>query len=137
MKFVGEMQQLARKRSQKNNQDVISCITFHFLFIHWIFQNSAPFNNNKDAEKLSVFGENDSCCSSNFLQAHMFWKFDHMSRTYNQISYRNNWFSKVIIVLLMTAQVLFFDVFSEEDTHLNAVEGLSSLNPKIFCYSDA
>ena len=72
---------------------------------------------------MSVFGENDSRCLSNFLQTHIFWNFDHISRTYNQINYRNIWFAKVIIILIMTAQVLFFDVFfSEKDPHLNAVE---------------
>ena len=71
---------------------------------------------------MSVFGENDSRCLSNFLQTHIFWNFDHISRTYNQINYRNIWFAKVIIILIMTAQVLFFDVFFEKDPHLNAVE---------------
>ena len=40
----------------------------------------------KNAEKLSVLGENDSRRLSNFLQTHIFWKFDHISRTYNQIN---------------------------------------------------
>ena len=34
----------------------------------------------------------------------------------------NIWFPKVIIILIMTVQVLFFDVFSEKDPHLNAVK---------------
>ena len=76
----------------------------------------------KNAKKLSVFGENDSRRLSNFLQTHIFWNFDHISRIYNQINYRNIWFPKVIIILIMTAQVLFFNVFSEKDPHLNAVE---------------
>ena len=62
----------------------------------------------KNAKKLSVFGENDSRRLSNFLQTHIFWNFDHISRIYNQINYRNIWFLKVIIILIMTAQVLFF-----------------------------
>ena len=37
----------------------------------------------KNAKKLSVFGENNSRCLSNFLQAHIFWNFDHISRIYN------------------------------------------------------
>ena len=65
----------------------------------------------KNAKKLSVFGENDSRCLPNFLQTHTFWIFDHISRIYNRINYRNIWFAKVIIILIMTPQELFFDVF--------------------------
>ena len=43
----------------------------------------------KNAKKLLVFGENDSRCLSNFLQTHIFWNFDYISRTYNQIT--NSW----------------------------------------------
>ena len=43
----------------------------------------------KNAKKLSVFRENDSRRLSNFLETHIFWKFDHFSRTYNQIKYTN------------------------------------------------
>ena len=71
---------------------------------------------------MSVFGENDSRRLSNFLQNHIFSKFAHISRIYNQINYSNIWFPKVIIILIMTAQVLFFNAFSEKDPHLNAVE---------------
>ena len=59
----------------------------------------------KNAKKLSVFGENDSRRLSNFLQTHIFWNFDHISRICNQINYRNIWFPKVIIILIMTTQV--------------------------------
>ena len=76
----------------------------------------------KNAKKLLVFGENNSCHLSNFLQIYIFWNFDHISRICNQISYRDIWFPKVLIILIMTAQVLFFKVFSEKDLHLNAVE---------------
>ena len=62
---------------------------------------------------MSIFGENDSRCLTNFL---------HISRTYNQISYRNIWFAKVTITLIMMAQLLFFDIFSKKDLHFNAVE---------------
>ena len=71
---------------------------------------------------MSVFGENDSRRLSNFLQTHIFSKFAHISRIYNQINYSNIWFPKVIIILIMTAQVLFFNAFSEKDPHLNVVE---------------
>ena len=59
---------------------------------------------------MSVFGKSDSCGLSIFLQTHNFWKFDHICRTCNPINYRNTWFAKVII-FIMTAQVLLFDVF--------------------------
>ena len=65
----------------------------------------------KNTKKLSVFGENDF----NFLQMHIFWNFDHISRIYNQVNCRNIWFEKVII-LIMTAQVLFY-MFFPKKTH--------------------
>ena len=70
---------------------------------------------------MSVFGKNNSCHLSIFLQTHTFWKFD-ISRTYNQINYKNIWFAKVIMILIMMAQVLLFDVFFEKGLHHNAVE---------------
>ena len=76
----------------------------------------------KNAKKLPVFGENDSRRLFNFLQTHIFWKFDHISRTYNQINYRDIWFAKVTTVLIMMAQVLFFNIFFKKNLHLNAVE---------------
>ena len=72
----------------------------------------------KNAKKLSVFGENNS----RVLQTHIFWLFDHISRTYNQINYRNTWFAKVTGILIMMAQVLFLDIFFEKESHLNAVQ---------------
>ena len=71
---------------------------------------------------MLVFGENDSRRLSNFLQTHIFWKFDHIFKTYNQINYRNIWFAKVSMILIMMAQVLFFDIFFEKNPHLNAVK---------------
>ena len=67
----------------------------------------------KDAKKLSVFRENDTHRLSNSLQIPIFWKFDHISRTYNQINYRNICFAKVTIILTMVAQVLFSIFFSK------------------------
>ena len=52
---------------------------------------------------------------------HSFWNFVHISRTYNQINHRNIRFAKVIIILIMTTQVLLFDLFSANDPHLNAL----------------
>ena len=63
-----------------------------------------------------VFGENNSRRLSNFLQTHIFWKIDHISRTYNQINYRNIWFAKVKTILIMMAQVPFFDIFFSKKT---------------------
>ena len=67
----------------------------------------------KNAKKLSVFGKHDSCCLSNFSQTHIFWNFDHICRTYNQINYTNISFAKVII-LIMTAHVLFSMFFPKK-----------------------
>ena len=40
----------------------------------------------KNAKKLLVFGENDSHRLSNYIQIHIFWNFDYISRIYNQIN---------------------------------------------------
>ena len=83
----------------------------------------------RNAKNLSVFGENNSHHLSNFLQTHIFWKFDHISKTYNQINYRNIWFAKVTIILLMIAQVLFLIFFSKK-TH--TLMSLSFPRPPVF-----
>ena len=56
-----------------------------------------PIKKIKRTKKLFVFGKNNfcSCCLSNFLQARIFRNFDHISRIYIWISYRNLWFSKI------------------------------------------
>ena len=76
----------------------------------------------KSAKKLSVFCEYDSRRLFDFLQTHIFWKFHHFSRTYNQINCKNIWFENETMILMMIAEVLFFDIFFEKDSHLNAVE---------------
>ena len=122
LKFISEIQQLLRKRLRKNKLGINFGLHFTFylsIVFFKILPHSATMKNTK---KLLVFGENDSRCLSNFLQTHIFRKFDHISRTYNQINSRNIWFAKVIILLLMTTQVLFSDVFSKKDSHLNAVK---------------
>ena len=111
-KIVDEIQQVVRKRSQKIHYDVI-CITFHFLFIHCPFQNSASFKNNSKTKTK----KNGSCCLFNFLQTQIFWKFYHISRTYNQINYRNIWFAKLTRILIMMAQVHLFDIFFSKKAH--------------------
>ena len=75
---------------------------------------------------MLVFGKNDSCRLSIFLQAHMFWNFDHISRTYNQINNRNNLFAKVIIVLIRTTQAFFFSKFFLKKTRTSML--LSNIN---------
>ena len=116
LKIVGEMQQLVRKRSQKITLHFTSCLSIALSKIlpYW--------KTIKNTKKLSVFGENDSRRLSNYLQTHNFWKFDHISRTCNEINYRNIWFAKVTIILIMMVQVLFFNIFSVKYPHLNAVE---------------
>ena len=68
----------------------------------------------KNTKKLSVFGKNDSRRLSNFLRTHIFWKFDYISRTYNQINYRNIWFAKVTTLIMMTEVFFFFGIFVEK-----------------------
>ena len=67
---------------------------------------------------MSVFGKNGSRCLSNFLQSHIFWNFDHISGNGNQINYRDIWFTKVIIILTMTAQALFSMFLSKKTSTL-------------------
>ena len=83
-----------------------------------------PLHFINNAKKLLVFGENDF----NFLQNHIFWNFDHISRIYNQTNHRNIWFSKVTIILIMIAQVLFSIFFSKKTSTLNP------LRLKIYIY---
>ena len=121
-KIVGEIQQLVRKFSQKTN---LQC-NFSLYFTSYLSIAFSKIQSHskiiKNAKKLSVFGENDFRRWSNFLQIHIFWKFDHISRAYNQNNHRNIWFSKVTLILIMMTLVLFFDSFFEKDPHLNAVE---------------
>ena len=96
----------------------------------------------KSPKKLSVFGENDSRRLSSFLQTHIFWKFDHISRTYNQINYRNIWFAKVTIILIMMAQVLFSIFFPKKTRTLmplrvtSEVEAVANSWPLKYMYQD-
>ena len=77
----------------------------------------------KNAKKVSVFGENDSRRLSNFLQTHIFWNLDHVSRIYNQINYGNIWLPKLKTILIMMTKVFFFNFFfSQKDPHLDAFE---------------
>ena len=75
MKIIIELRLIVHKHSQKNNYDVnvddISLPTYNLHF--------RKFKNNKNPNKLSIFGKNGSCHLSNLLQAHIFRDF---SRTY-------------------------------------------------------
>ena len=92
------------------------CITYHSylsLALSKILLHSKTI---KNAKKLSVFGESDFHCLSDFLQTHIFWKFDHIGRTYNQINYSNMWFPKETRTPIMMVQVLFYDIFFSKKT---------------------
>ena len=84
---------------------------------------------------MSKFGENHSRCLSNFLETHIFWKFDHISKTYNQINNRNIWFAKVIIILIMTAQVLFSIFFLKKTCTLMPLGPFASwdIGQHVYC----
>ena len=99
---------------QKSNIPVINLIV-DSRYISEILPHSKTI---KDAKKLSVFRENDTRRLSNSLQIPIFGKFDHISRTYNQINYRNICFAKVTIILTMVAQVLFSIFFSKRSRTL-------------------
>ena len=58
---------------------------------------------------------------------------DHISRMYNQSNYRNIWFLKVIMILIMMARGFFFNDFSEKDPHLNAVDLVFIFNIQNIC----
>ena len=90
----------------------------------------------KNAEKFSAFVENDSPCLTNFLQTHIFWKFDHISRTYNQINYRNIWFAKVTTIVIMMAGELFSIFFSRKTRTLMSLRSMiwSALQNKLQRY---
>ena len=72
LKIVAEIQQLAWKRSQKINYDVIlHYISLPIYPLH--FPKFCPIKETtKSAKKWSVFGESDSHRLSKFLQTHVF-----------------------------------------------------------------
>ena len=80
---------------------------------------------------MSIFGENNSPRLSIFLQTHIFWNFDHISRICNQINYRNIWFPKVKIILIMTAQVLFSIFFQTVNQLCTCILRVPSSCPRI------
>ena len=63
--------------------------------------------------KLSVIGENDSGCFSDFLQTHIFRNFDHVSRIYDPINYRKFDLQKSY----HDGRSAFFNVFFPKKTH--------------------
>ena len=78
----------------------------------------------KNAKKLSVFGENDSRRLSNFLQTHILWNFDHISRISNQINYRNIWFPNVIIILTLRYKCIFSMFYPKKTRTLMSLRNL-------------
>ena len=122
LKIVGEIQQLVRKRSQKIHYDeILHYISLPIFPMH--FSKFCPIQNQwKTLRNCRHLVKTTLAIYLIFLQVHIFWNFDHISRIDNQINYRNIWFPKLILNLIMTAQVLFFNDFSEKDPHLNAVE---------------
>ena len=70
LKFVGEIQQLVRKRSPKNS---LCNFALHFAYYLSIaLFKFLPHSKTKNAKILSVFGKNDSHHLSNFLKTHSF-----------------------------------------------------------------
>ena len=122
LKIVGEIQQLVRKLSQKIHYDeILHYISLPIFPMH--FSKFCPIQNQwKTLRNCRHLVKTTLAIYLIFLQIHIFWNFDHISRIYNQINYRNIWFLKVIIILSMTLQVLFFNVFSKKDSHFNTVE---------------
>ena len=70
------------------------------------FQKFCPFQK-QEKGYLSVSGKNDPAVYLIFYKLIFFWNFDHVSRTYNQVNYRNIWFAKVVIIFIRTGQALF------------------------------
>ena len=112
LKFIGEMQQLVRKRSQKNNKDVI--LHYVSLPIYQLrFPKFCPIQKQLKTLRTCQYLAKWTlaCCLSIFLKIHAFLKFDHISRNGNQINYTNIRSAKIIIILIMTAQKLFLMFF--------------------------
>ena len=131
LKIVGEIQQLVRKRSQKINYDVV----LHYISIPicpLLFPKFCPIKKHKKSlRNCRYLVKNDPHRLSNFLQTHIFWNFDHISRIYNQINYTNIWFPKVIIILIMTAQVLFSMFFPKKTRNLMPLRLLTDFQFRI------
>ena len=63
-----------------------------------------------------------------FYKLYIFRIFVYISRTYNQINYRNMLFAKLTITFFIMAQVFFFHVSSKKDPHLNATHKTCFIN---------
>ena len=104
------------EKNKLGHNSALHIFSYLSMALSKILPHSKAIRNSK---KYLVFGENYSRRLSIFLQTHIFWThifwtFDHISRIYNQINnYMNIWFPKVIINLIITAQVLFFNVLPE------------------------
>ena len=95
---------------------------FHFLFSLFSLPNFALHFTSISFHFTSF---HNSRRLSNFLQTNIFWNFDNVSRTYYQINYRNIWLPKAIIILIIIAQVLFFNVFFEKTRTLMPLSNYS------------
>ena len=105
---ISKSQQFCLKCSQKKQLGCnfpLCCTSYLSIALSKIVPHSKT---RKNAKKMSVFGKNGSRRLSNSLQTYIFWKFHHISRTDNQISYNNIWFAKVAIIDDTSAFLNFF-----------------------------
>ena len=105
-KILGKIESFTEKWLEHNS--ALGITSYLSIVLSEILSHSKTI---KKAKKLSVFGKNGSRRVSNFLQTHNFWKFDHIFRTYNQNNDRKIWITKVTIIFIMMAQVLFRTFF--------------------------
>ena len=122
LKFVGEIQQLVWKRSQKNNEGVIlNCISLSIYPLH--FSTFCPIQKQqKTLRNCRYLVKTIVAVDLIFNKLIFFESFIIFLEPAIKSNYRNIWFWKVIIILVMTTEVLLFDVFSEKDPPINAVE---------------
>ena len=113
LKVVGEIQHLGRKRSQKINYDAILLyISLPIYPLH--FLKFCPIQKQQKMLKSFQYLVKATLAVYLIFYKCIFFKTDHISSSYNQINYRNIIFPKVIIISIMTAQVLFFNVFPKK-----------------------
>ena len=113
--------QMQENADQNNSEYGHFLRSVHFLLINALLKILAHSKTIKSAKNLSAVGENDFFSLSDFLETHIFWNFDSISRAYNEISPKNLWFTRVITILIWRHRCLFF-MFFEKDLHLNTVE---------------
>ena len=99
LKFVSKIRQLLQKCVHRKLVRTNLALHFASYLSIALSKTQLYWKIIKNAKKELVFRKSDPRRLSNFLQAHMFWKSDYISRTSNRISYRNTWFEKVIVIL--------------------------------------